>query len=448
MRKLLFLFVFLWASSTQAYPWMFFRENPSSRFQVDGHVSYFLKNKLSGFVGSELAYHNPKIDIDLGYNYAFLEKNHYFRLSELSVIFPFLFENWKMSLGIKDILWSEADRYWNYGLWQARYLLDPLRPKQMGRPGLYFDYEINATSFLVSLSYFHIPDVIILPKLKNSKIISDNPFFINSFGNEFNWNVKELDPFKINRFFKPSLAFRLKHSIEKTSINLSYAYKPVNQFKKAVSIKGANLSESKSEALTVTDFKYSIVSHHLASLEFETKLTKNVSLFASAFWEQPEQTKSEKSWISDNFSSQVTYSLIAYFQEQWEEELKTLFTIGWTKTVDSSLSDTATNPILSEYKEIFNRAFDWKSAISASIEHENKQIYKGLLFRFRTNYSLDNQIYQFIFENYLYFTPQIRLYLSGDFFYRFSKTLIPNNSSAIKQYKGLSRLLLGAQYVF
>ena len=146
------------------------------------------------------------------------------------------------------------------------------------------------------------------------------------------------------------------------------------------------------------------------------KLTKNVSLFASAFWEQPEQTKSEKSWISDNFSSQVTYSLIAYFQEQWEEELKTLFTIGWTKTVDSSLSDTATNPILSEYKEIFNRAFDWKSAISASIEHENKQIYKGLLFRFRTNYSLDNQIYQFIFENYLYFTPQIRLYGIWRFF--------------------------------
>ena len=446
----LFLLVFLWVSSAQAYPWMFFREDSSSSFQLDSHVSYFLKGKASVFSGFELAYHNPMVDIDLGYNYAFLEKNHYFRLSELSLIFPFLFEDWKMVLGIKDILWSEADRYWNYGLWQARYLLDPLRPKQMGRPGLYFDYETDTTSFLLSVSYFHIPDVIILPKLKDNKIVSNNPFFINSFSNEFAWEVKELDPFQINRFFKPSLAFRVKHFIDKSSLNFSYAYKPVNQFQKAVSIQGVNLSDDSVNPLTVTDFKYSIVSHHLASLEFEAKMTNNFSLFASVFWEQPEQTKpeqtkSEQNWISDNFSSQMTYSVIAYFQEKWEEELKTLFTLGWTKTKDSDLKS---NPILSEHKEIFNRSFDWKSAISASIEHENKRLYQGFLFRLRTNYSLDNQIYHFVVENYFYFTPRVRVYLSGDLFHRFSKTSISNNSSAIKQYKGLSRLLLGGQYVF
>ena len=444
----LYLLVFFWMSSVQAYPWMFFKEDSSSLFQLDSHVSYFFKDKTSIFAGAELVYHNPKIDIDLGYNYAFLEKNHYFRLSELSVVFPFFQEKWKMSLGVRDVLWSLADKYWNYGLWHARYLLDPLRPKQMGMPGLYFDYETDTTSFLLSLSYFHIPDVIIIPKLENNKITSDNPFFINSFGDDLAWRVKKLDPFEIDRFFKPSLAIRLNHSIKKSSIRLSYAYKPVNQFQKAAVIEGPNLSDESSPPFTVTDFKYFIVSHHLASLESENKFTNNVSLFASVFLELPEPSELEKYWTSDNFSPHITYSVIAYFQEKWEEKLKTLFTLGWTKTKNISVFEPKSNPILSEFKEVFNRAFDWKSAISASIEHENKRLYQGFLFRFRTNYSLDNKFYHFIFENYLYFTPQIRVYLSGDFFHRFSNTPIPRNSSAVKQYQGLNRLLLGAQYVF
>ena len=452
----LFFLIFFWVSHVQAYPWMFFRESPSSLIQLDSHISYFFKRKTAVFSGFQLSYHKPTIDLNLGYNYSFLEKNHYFRISELSAIFPFLFENWKMSLGVRDVLWSEADRYWDYGLWQARYLLDPLRPKQMGRPGLYFDYKTETTSFLLTLSYFHIPDVIILPKLKNNEIVSDNPFFIDSFNSQFHWAVKKLSPFEINRFFKPSLAVRFRHFIEDSSINFSYAYKPVNQFQKALSLKSNNLSATDVNTAdkptqTISDFKYFIVAHHLASLEAETKLTKNVSLFASVFWEQPEQWKqpkqTEQKWLTDSFSPQVTYSVLAYFQEKWEENQKTLFTLGWTKTVESP-SDSNSNPILADYKGVFNRNFNWKSAISASIEHENKQLYKGLLVRFRTNYALDNKFYHFIFENYFYFTSQIRVYLSGDFFFRFSNTEVSGNSSAIKQYRGLSRILLGGQYVF
>ena len=450
----LFFFIFFWISSAQAYPWMFFRESPSSLIQLDSHVSYFFNGKATIFSGAELAYHNPTIDINLGYNYSFLEKNHYFQISELSVVFPLFSKDWTMSLGVRDFLWSEADRYWNYGLWQARYLLDPLRPKQMGMPGLYFDYKTDKTSFLLSLSYFYIPDVIILPKLKNKALVSKNPFFINNLDSQFRWEVKELAPFELNRFFKPSLALNFKHFIEKSSISFSYAYKPVNQFQKAISLKSNNLSEksinlSKSGGKplqVISDFKYFIVSHHLMNLESETALTENVSLFASVFWEKPEQADQEEKWLTDNFDSHLTYSVIAYFQEKWDEDQKTLFTLGWTKTVDSS-PEPQSNPILSEYKELFNRSFDWKSAISASIEHESKTP-QNFLFRFRTLYALDNQFYQLILEHYFYFTPQIRLYLSGDMFYRPSNRAVSGDSSAVKQYKGLSRLLLGGQYVF
>ena len=446
MKLILLFLIFFYLNTAHAYPWMFFRENKSSEILLDSHGSYFLKGDMTFFSGFQLNYHNSKIDLNLGYNYSFLEKSHYFQISELSVVFPFIFEDWKMTLGVRDVLWSEADRYWNYGLWQARYLLDPLRPKQMGMPGLYFDYSTDKTSFLMSVSYFHIPDVIILPKLKDNQIISKNPFFINSF-NQFQWNVEKLEPFQINRFFKPSLAFRFKHFINKSSVNFSYAYKPVNQLKKSVYVQGINLSDPSLNGFTVTDFKYFVLSHHLMSLEAETSVSQNISLFSSVFYEIPERKTQEERWISDNFSPHLTFSIIAYFQEKWEENQKTLFTLGWTKTIDK-LSSLDTNPIISDYSSVFNRNFDWKHAVSASIEHENKQLLKGFLFRFRTTYALDNQFYHFVMENYFYVTPKIRFYLSGDMFFHFSDVQASINSSTIKQYGDLNRILLGGQYVF
>ncbi|MDE0091751.1 MAG: hypothetical protein OXN83_00505 [Oligoflexia bacterium] len=446
IQVILFFLILFWFPRVQAYPWMFFRETQSFKVQLDSHVSYFLKGQTAIFSGLQLDYHNSKIDLDLGYNYSFLENTHYFRISELSVIFPFFLENWRMTLGVRDILWSEADRYWNYGLWQARYLLDPLRPKQMGLPGLYFDYETDTTSFLLSLSYSYIPDVIIIPKLRNNRIISNNPFFINDF-DQLQWEVEELDLFQINRFFKPTIAFRVTHFVKYSSVKFSYAYKPVNQLQKAFSVKGINLSETSVSPLTVTDFKYFVLSHHLASLEAETHLFEKASLFSSIFYERPEQKKHKHNWISDNFSPHLTFSLIAYFQEKWEKDQKTLFTLGWTKTMDNQ-SNLEANPVTSDYSDVFNRNFDWKSAVSASIEHENKRLFQGYLLRFRAVYALDNQFYQLALENYLYFTPRIRFYLSGDFFFRFSKSEKPVNSSAVKQYEGLNRLLFGGQYVF
>ena len=172
---------FTWVSSVQAYPWMFFRESELPEIvEWDIHASYFIKGQATVFSGIKLDYHNPKVDINLGYSYSFLETRQYFRVRELAVIFPFIFEKWKVSLGFKDVLWSEADRYWNYGLWQPRYLLDAFRPVQMGLPGLYLNHK-GDTSFLFLLSYFYLPDIIIYPKLKKDRITSENPFFCRIF---------------------------------------------------------------------------------------------------------------------------------------------------------------------------------------------------------------------------------------------------------------------------
>ena len=457
-----FLFSLTWIPSVQAYPWMFFRQHElPGLVELDTHVSYFFKDQATVFSGIKLDYHHPTIDINLGYNYSFLEERHYFRMSELAVIFPFISEEWKMSLGFKDVLWSEADRYWNHGLWQPRYMLDAFRPVQMGLPGLYLNYEKDV-SLLFLFSYFYLPDIIIYPKLRGKQVTSKNPFFVEPF-QKFQWNIGKLELFQLNRFFKPTVAFQIRHFIEDSNVSFSYAYKPVNQFQYAVLLKQHNLDlsddkkdhkksnspDDKKDQMIIEGFKYSILSHHLASLEGEIALAESVSLFASLFYENPEKTY-EKRWISDNFESHLTFSFLAYFQEKLAEGSETLFTLGYTKTMDDPSGKHTSNAWTEDLEPAFGRGFDWKEALSASIEYQNTNLFQGFLFRFRTNYALDNDFYALALENYFYFTPYFRMYLSGDAVFRLSNNRnVKKGTSSIEKYEDLSRrLLVGVQYVF
>ena len=446
--KLILLIVssLLWVPSVEAYPWMFFRQDESPKLvELDTHFSYFVKGQSTVFSSVGLNYHNPMIDVNLGWTYSFLEKSNYFRVSELALVFPFIFKDWKMSLGFKDVLWSEADRYWNYGLWQARYMLDAFRPVQMGLPGLYINYK-GDTSLLLLISYFYLPDIIVYPQLKDGKIISKNPFFVDSLG-DFHWDIDKLELFQIKRFFKPTLAFQIKHSLKNSNVSFSYAYKPVNQFQYAVLFQGISRSKKVKSHFTISDFKYSIASHHLASLEGEIILDGGFSLYASLLYENPEKLKYGKKWFSDDFESHVTFSLLSYFEEDLGEKSKTLFTIGYTKTMEDSSTKHSSNLITEHFEQALGRAFDWREAVSLSVEYQDKNLLQGLLFRFRGNYALDNNFYAIALENYLNLSSHIQVYLSGDVFFHFSDDL-KKESSSISKYKDLSRLLVGGKYVF
>ena len=441
----LIFFLFL-AFPSYSYPWMFFREkNRSDTLTLDTHLSYFGK-KITVFSGIDLNYHNNMADVNIGYTYSYLEKNHYPRLSELALDFPFLWENWTLSMGFKNLVWSEADRYWNYGLWQPRYLLDPFRPEQMGIPGIYLSYESQNSSITLMMSYLHLPDIIIYPEIINQELSSRNPLFIDGSGAK----IEELsETFQLKKFIKPNFAVQFKNSIESLKINFSYAYKGMNQLKRAFLAQGANLSDliedEQTESFKFKKLDYFSNSHHLASLETELKLDQPVSLFASFLYEHPEEYKLSKDWWSSDFPSHYTFSFLAYFQEQRMED--TLFTIGWTKTTEPH-SSFSTHTFTNDFRELLAKNLDWKSAISASVEHENKDLYEGVLLRLRANYALDNQFYHLILENYIYFNSYFRFFLSGDLLLRFSDRPISIGSSSIKRYQGLNRILIGGQYVF
>ncbi len=445
---LAFIFSLSWISSAQAYPWNFLKQDePKSLFEIDVHAAYFIKGQTTAFSNIGTDYHNPMLDINLGWTYSFFEEAHYFRVSELALIFPFIFENWNMTLGFKDVLWSVADRYWNYGLWQSRYMLDAFRPVQMGLPGLYFNYE-GTSSFLLLLSYFYLPDIMTYPELKGGRITSINPFFMKSFSQGVHWNVKKFNPFQISRFFKPVVALQFKHSLRNSNVSFAYAYKPVNQLQYSVFFSGINLSDPTSKNFSVNDFDYSVMSHHLFSVEGEVIFNKEFSLFTSLFYEKPDRMKYRRNWISDDFEPHLTFSVLSSFEESLKEGSKSLFTIGYTQTIESSLKEHRSNFITEDLEIFFGRDFNWRKALAASIEYQDTNLLHGLLFRFRANYTLDNSLYVLSLENHLNLSSHIQVYFSGDAIFRLSFRKLRKNTSAISKYKRLSRALIGGKYVF
>ena len=144
----------------------------------------------------------------------------------------------------------------------------------------------------------------------------------------------------------------------------------------------------------------------------------------------------EKNWISDEFEPHLTFSVLAYFQEKFGDLSDTLFTVGWTKTIENTSQQDTSNVVTEDFEEVFSRSFLWKEALSATVEYKDK----GFLFRLRGNYALDNNFYNLAFENYFYLTSRVRLYFSGDLNFRFSDEALKKGSSSISQYKDLSPL--------
>lgn len=451
--KFIYVFIILLSSwKAFSYPWIQFKESKQQNYlEFDLQGSYFVTNEISVVSGMNLEYHNSKIDIDFGYRYSFLEEKGYFRFGELSVVLP-LSSKLKMSLGFRDFIWSEADRYWNYGLWQPRYLLDPFRPVQTSLPGLYIDYLVGETAFTIYLSYFYLPDITSYPDTKNGLVFSKNPFFSNLYSSsKIDWNVKSFRSFDLESFLKPLYAFQIQHQLPQSEFSLSYAYKPMNQLQFLVQPESINLSKDKTNNLSIIGLDYSVSNHHLVTLESEAYLNQVVSIFASVFYEKPMKNKNiPEGWLSDDAESHITASALIYLKEEQGAFEKTIFSFGYTKTFESQTIQEASNFITEDLEQIFKRSFDFKHMFSASMEYSTRSVLSGLTFNFRVNYSLDSKIYLLAVDKSIYLTPSLQLYLSGDMLFNVASAgqEISDSKSTLYKYKDLSRALGGVKYVF
>lgn len=475
------------APAAQAYPWPdFYGEEDSRYFSIGAQSSFFLekKNWLHLVPAVDVKYSNVMVDVDLGWQYSVPEKKSYFRFSELALTFPIPFlSKWNFSLGLKNHEWSKADLYWNLGLWQPRYLMDPFRPVQMGHPGFYLNYR-GLSSFTLHLSYISLPDLDIIEILEGGQINSRNPFFISPVtfeedsngGSQPQWTIEEIPPIRWGTFLKPMVALHTSHKLPHFQLSVAYAYKPSHQLQYSAFANQCSPSKLINNSCEVSGVDYSINYHHLLSLEAEMSPLKDVTLFGTLVYENPrelprrpslkdvvtasyEEEESLQSsflpasfngkqgyWISSNSANHLTASLFLYYREGEKTKEQTTVSFGYLRPLLKETNQN--NPVFMSFEPLFGSSFPWTHAMSLSLEHWIKNIFHGYRFQFRLNYALDNEMYQASFENRLNLFPSFQVSLSGDLLFQAMVHDLKSGSSSIQLYKDHSRILMGARYVF
>ena len=552
LLSLIFLTGALGFPSAEAYPWVNFRQGQGQGqgqgqekgiLELEGRFSQFKSKDSLAFVSADFDYSNPTLDIDAGLSWSFYENKLYIRPSSLAVIFPDFLQGLSMSLGLKDTVWSKADRYWNYGLFQPRYMLDHFRPAQMGLPGVYFDYKQENSSLKLLLSWFNFFDFQYRHDISEGRIDSKNPFFnIDKFVSNVSLENISEDKlrYRIQSFLKPALVFQLQHALGHSRIAFSYAYKPINRIQYQSQLGEVNVGDLSSMPLKgdssaglhnisqaseletfdlsalsdmpseegapapsnpseqarppqapakrantaqappaeaqappaptagataqsgssqgpmpeteidmkpkIKDVKYYLLSHHLIGLEGEIALSKGFSLLGGFFYELPEKKPKETGWqIVNPLDPNLNLSLIAFLEEELNNRSKTLFTLGWTKTIKNRSREIGKNEALSGGNLLF-----FQSALSASVEYQDQNVLEGFLARFRANHALDNSFSLLSLEKELSLSQNLRVIAGGDLIFRLlnKNKGFKADSSHVKAYKSLSRLLVGGKYVF
>lgn len=200
-------------------------------------VEYFGKDENSAALTTAgLGFNSSHSRLHMDGHWFFVpqEDFHYINLPEAS--FEVRGSDSKFYIGRHLHRWSEADEFWQTGIWQPRFMWNYLKPEQNGFTGVFYSSQISKdTSFSLFLSSLFIPDLGPKYREEDGKIITKNPWIksppalVNLFDNDTPIIASVDEPEVREVVLKPSFAiqFRKKWS-EVASSQVAYAYKPVN----------------------------------------------------------------------------------------------------------------------------------------------------------------------------------------------------------------------------
>lgn len=85
----------------------------------------------------------------------------------------------QFTIGRRYYNWSIGDKTWSTGMWQPRFLWDPLRPEQIGLTGAFYTYEGEAMTLLLFASPIAVPERGFPTRADTSgRIVSPSPFWV------------------------------------------------------------------------------------------------------------------------------------------------------------------------------------------------------------------------------------------------------------------------------
>lgn len=141
-----------------------------------------------------------------------------------------------VSVGRKRLSWSDVDRFWNLGLWQPKFAMDPLRPKQQGLTGVFYEHAGENWFTKLNFSPLYIPNIGPDIREENGALVSNSRWYrppsnqFVLFGKEnniyYNLDVGDVAKLVNNQGASAQVGYRLPSGVWFRS---QYAYKPLNE---------------------------------------------------------------------------------------------------------------------------------------------------------------------------------------------------------------------------
>lgn len=200
----------------------------------------------------------------------------------------------QFTLGRRTYEWSQMDDVWQLGLWQPRFLWDPLRPFSVGLTGMSYQYENTWMRFTVFGSPVAIPERGSTIYQEGGQILGFSPFH-NPLPNQLDQGNGVLTPivYQLNNptisdaILRPGAASQIRvGGRTKWWGSVSYGVLPVNQIEMAAKV-GLKVSENIVDAQIYPRFQW----RHMLTTETGYK-GKFWSVFASVTAEKPFRNQS------------------------------------------------------------------------------------------------------------------------------------------------------------
>ena len=232
--------------------------------------------------------------------YSFSEESHYLNPKEVFVGYRWGSDT-NVVLGRKRYTWSYDDEYWKRGVFQPRFLYDPLRSEQQGLIGLFLESQNTNHGFqyLVFASPVYAPEFGASYELKDgafssrspwfrpprSELIAEGDFVENIETIEYRLNKPEAGEVAFNGSAGLKLGFFDRES--RFFVNSSFAYKPMNQI--VLGIQQVQVLPKEGEVPALVRVVPRLLYHQLYNLEVGVRESKGWNGYFSVTHERPEE---------------------------------------------------------------------------------------------------------------------------------------------------------------
>jgi hypothetical protein len=375
------------------------------------------------------------------------ENYNYVKPYELYVL-PFENQTYKFQAGrvLKD--WSQADAYWEQGLWQPRFLDDKFLMEEAGLAGFFGEFRSGSSTAMLWASPLFIPEIGPDFSIRDGQFISGSPWFKPPTSQVLIGDQPTRTRYRVNYpdikeiVLNPGVGgqWQTKDAATKRYLRrISYAYKPMNQLLLGFPYY-LELSENADSSALNIEVNPRVLYHHLATWETEQDFGRGRLLTALTF-DSPRRDSTPSTWITQEVKDALIASL------EWEQGLGPgRLNFGWLRVWGGDQPDAGD---FAPEGTLFERRFQYLQALRAGWDGEFVNI-GNWAWAFSSRFTYDVEQAGLVWGSQLTARPTGNLYihLRADLIGLTGEEEKIDSGGFINTYRANDRVQTGVSYAF